>query len=281
MQLPYDGKGAILPITVERFQALRAHAKDTLNTIRRVMLSEADESTRYLFWNEIIVARKTRSYGKEEWRAFFMHWVLDVQGEAYVEDRELAEQFLIKELKTSKQSGLFSITVAALRGRLEPELSSDSLVEIAFELEQERTRDELFRYFAPRAIVTAINLFPIARVPLLLGHLVQAITGFVQFMQFLEEAEEDGDITDDELEEAKWQMAGIIPFNAVQMVLLGRGIGLVAYTFLVALRSGLADFADLMVRVSHAVREGWTGYGEYDLDTAVFLPDYVIKGDDE
>jgi hypothetical protein len=60
-------------------------------------------------------------------------------------------------------------------------------------------------------------------------------------MQFLEEADEDGDITEDELEEAKWQMAGIIPFNAVQLILLGRGISMVAFTFLIALRSGLAD----------------------------------------
>jgi hypothetical protein len=60
------------------------------------------------------------------------------------------------------------MNAAALKNRLAPELSLPGLVELAFDLEQERTRDELFRYFAPRAIVTAVCLFPIAKIPLLL-----------------------------------------------------------------------------------------------------------------
>ncbi|MGB5070950.1 MAG: hypothetical protein WBO28_08320 [Flavobacteriales bacterium] len=281
MLLPFNDKGEVLPISIERFLALRTHSRSTLETIRRLMRSEPDEAMRFRCWHEIILARLTVTYGVEEWRAFMMHWALDVQGAAFGDDNDLSVQFIIIELRITGKNSTLSMNAAALKNRLAPELSLPGLVELAFDLEQERTRDELFRYFAPRAIVTAVSLFPIAKIPLLLGLVVQAITGFVQFMQFLEEADEDGDITEDELEEAKWQMAGIIPFNAVQLILLGRGISMVAFTFLIALRSGLAELADVMVRAGQAVKEGWSGYGEYDLDTALFLPDYVISADDE
>ncbi len=279
--LPFNDRGEVLPVPVERFQALRSRSREVLAHVRRMIGREPDVNVRFELWHKVILQGYARHFGRDEWRAFLLHWSLDKQGGAFQDGNDLAEQFFLTEVCDERRNANTVGAIAILRNQVAPELNRSALVEFAFELEQERNRDELFRYFAPRAIVAVLSVFPATRVPILLGQVFQAVLGFIQFMQFLEEAEEDGDVTEDEVKEAQWQLVGIVPFHAVQIVLLGRGVGILAFAFLSALRSGLAELADLMLRIATAVQEGWSGYGEYDLETAVFLPDYVIPSNDE
>ena len=279
--LPFNDQGAILTVPVERFRYLRSRSREILAHVRRMIGPEPQVAIRFELWHKVIVQGYAKHFGSDEWRAFVLHWTLDKQGGAFKDGNDLAEQFFLTEVCDDRRNAHTSAAVTVLKNHLAPEPSQSGLIQLAFDLEQERNRDELFRYFAPRVIVLAANLFPITRVPLLLGQVAQAILGFVEFMQFLEEAEEDGDVSDEEIKEAQWQLLGIVPFQAVQVALLARGAGLIAFAFLRALRSGLAELADLVVRMNEVFKEGWNGYGEYDLETAVFLPDYVIPSEDE
>lgn len=163
-----------------------------------------------------------------------------------------------------------------LRNRTAPTPTTGALMELAFELEQEKVNDQIFIDTSKLVVLAVMSLVPFANVSLLVGAICTAIAGFIEFMTFLEDAEADGEITEEEVNEAYWQAAGILPFDLVQLLLTFRGVAILAKVLLTMLLDGINDLIESWNRRREAVREGWGGYVEHDAQTAIFIPDYAL-----
>jgi hypothetical protein len=163
-----------------------------------------------------------------------------------------------------------------LRDRTAPTLTTSALMELAFDLEHEKVHDQIYIDTSKVVVLAVMSIVPFTKVPLLVAAICTAIAGFIEFMLFLEDAEADGEITEEEVGEAYWQALGILPFDLVQQLLMYRSLAMLAEALLTMLVDGINDLIESWNRRRAVVREGWGGYLEHDAQTAIFIPDYAI-----
>lgn len=277
ISLPFDDLGRrALEVDRQLYRRLEPEAIGLLAYIAQKIEREPDQGLKHALWQRVVVERRAAHYATEHWRALLIRWALTRPPTEYLEGKlDLAEAFLRHALGLRDQV-VVTVEAAALRRRCDPSDTRGGLIEAAFALELERHHDELFREYAPRVVLAAVNLFPATRLPLVIGAAIQALAGFVEFMLFLQDAESDGAISAEELEEARWNRLGILPFDLVQKMLLLRGLGVAGLAVLELLIHELRGLLDRIENHAAAAEAGWGGYVQFDREAAIVLPRYAL-----
>jgi hypothetical protein len=275
--LPFDVTGRVLVVSQADYRRVRPNAEAILRIVELKVRTLRTDRERMQRWNEVL-RREAQHYRTEEWRVLLFRWAPSAPPETFTtRGQDLATGFVQHALGIDNNNAMRAIA-ADLRGKCAPDDSKERLIEAAFELQNEKDQDALVRYFAPRVVLFAASLFPVSQVPIVIGAAITAITGFIEFMQFIEDAEADGDISEEEANEAPWSLLGILPFKLVQNALTIRSIGLLAINLLGQLIEAVASLPALIDRHLVARDNGWGGYGEYDSETSLFVPRHVVGG---
>lgn len=156
-----------------------------------------------------------------------------------------------------------------------------NLKEIAYTLQgeldlQERVSDLIYAV-APRATLAALSLFPTTALPKMLGYAVESLIGLLQFFEVMVDAKADDYMSEEEVAEAWWALAGILPFKLIQKIMFRTEIleiGVALFTMLV---EALSRLPDLLNRWSVALDEGWGCFGDFDRSSEIFIPAYAIN----
>jgi hypothetical protein len=157
----------------------------------------------------------------------------------------------------------------------------------AFDLQIEFDRQEatldLISDVAPRAAFAVAGLFPPTAGGAVLAFAVDAFINLYQFFDFMAEAEADGEITEDEAQEAWWQLIGILPFKIVELVLLSRSVielvkalGQIGIALLEMLYEALVALPDIISNWQMAIEDGWSNVNDMDRACEIFIPLYAI-----
>ena len=275
MAYTVDGS-EVIQIPLKSYNGLQPGVSRLLDsTLPRFQLS-LDDDARIALWSRLIA--DPLGNHQESWRMLLHEWGRrrsSTWPAAPGISRSLGAAFAREALGIGDTRKVNMMDLA-LRGRAAPALTKGALMQLAYDLEQEKVTDEIVRDSAKLVVLAVLLLVPFADVPALLGAISTALAGFIQFMQFLEEAESDGEVTEDEVKEAKWSMLGILPFDLVQLVLLFRGLGLLAEAMLSMLLQGIHDLTESWKRRREAVTSGWSGYVESEGESTIFIPDYAL-----
>jgi hypothetical protein len=280
--IPYKADGAErLQIPLHAYNSLQPGVARILDDLRGILNQPRNRSIsdaeRIGVWSK--ATDPVLLNHKDSWR-MLLHEFANTRAERWPDEpgdnQSLGEAFA-REVLGIKDRRSVKIVEVALRGRCEPTMSRERLMQIAFELEEEKVTDQIARDTGKLVVLTVLLLVPFGQVPVVIGAICTAVAGFLQFMQFLEDAESDGEVTEEEVKEAEWQMLGILPFNLVQFVLLFRAIGMVVEILLVMLIEGINSLIESLGRRKQAIVEGWTGYNEHSAEDTIFIPDYAFS----
>jgi hypothetical protein len=270
LQIPLLAYNSLQPGVARILDGLRR----TLNEPRNRSISDAE---RIGIWSK--ATDPVLLNHKDSWR-MLLHEFANTRAERWPDEpgvnQTLGEAF-VREVLGIKDRGSASIVEVALRVRCEPALSRERVMQMAFDLEEEKVTDQIVRDTGKLVVLAVLLLVPFGQVPAVIGAVSTAVAGFLQFMQFLEDAESDGEITEEEVKEAEWQMYGILPFNLIQNVLMFRAIGMVVEILFVMLIDGINSLIESLGRRKQAIIEGWTGYNEHSAEDAIFIPDYAFS----
>jgi hypothetical protein len=273
LYLPFDNLGFMLRVTVQEFGQFNGQADAALADLAQKVRTTG-AAKRPQMWADFQERRLGTHPGLL--RVLLFRWAPNLPPESFTRAKfDLSIEFMIHAVgleDSPATSGLAKI----LRNRCAPVRSPASIRDAAFELQSERDQDALFREFGPRLLMVALMLFPAGQAAVAVGAVINAFAGFLQFMIFLEDAEADGDITEQELEEAWWTLLGILPFRAVQLGLMLRGLTMVGQALIQMIVEGVKMLPDLLERRLQALRAGFSDYAEYDPGTTIFLPAYAL-----
>lgn len=236
-------------------------------------------------WYEVIVRKFTRAgsvYHHELWHTVLVRWLLrgftGAGAQRYLAgDRTMCEAFFqdavgIEDDGLSHRDGdLFQ------RNYCKAYIPTRQLQEFAIELQLERSQDELLAEFGPRFLLLLAQAWPPARVVSLGALIVEALINFTSFMFYLEDAQADGDVTDEELKEAYWQFAGIVPFRIVQLALLGRAVVTLGPELISMLMDAVRDYYESLETRRAAFDAGWTGYASAPPGKMTFISEEQIR----
>jgi hypothetical protein len=253
----------ILDVALPKFGGLQANGAANL-----------DDPARIALWTRLIVGPMGNDTMR--WRMLLLEWSRrrpapwpDQPGI----NKTLAEAFVREALGISDR--FVRMVAAAVTLRAQPQLTTKAMMQLAFDLEKEKVTEDIVRDSAKLVVLATLLLIPFAQVPAVIAAVSTALAGFIQFMQFLSEAESKDEISEDDVTEAEWQMLGILPFDFVQLLILLRALALTVQAVLGLILQGLSDLVDSWQRRHQAAKAGWRGYVEAQ-NTTIFIPDYVL-----
>lgn len=270
---PFDDRGKILMVEQERFDAMKRHNTMVLSYVADKISTSDDATMRVALWNAVILAKMTSSYKPEDWRSFLIRWRL-LRPESAITSTSLAKLF-VRDALGIDDDRLASLLSADLAVRADPQDSRERLIDVAFEVQQAEDNGDLFRHYAPRVVVFAAGLIATPSAPVI-GLIITAVTGFCEFQFAMEDAEEDGIITESELTGVKLAGIGIIPFRVIQMGLLATNLGIIGVGLLRMLRDALLAFPGWIERYMSARKAGWKDYAEIPAE-AIVIPKYLLR----
>lgn len=275
--IPFDVDDRVLIVPKADYRRVKQNAEMILDFVERRIRPIPKDADKLKAWNDEVLLRLAKFYRKEEWRVFMLVWAFRAKpAEAFFPGENLATNFFRFAMQVE---GTANVRTPArdLRAKCEPQDSTARLIRVAFELQMERDTDALIRDYGPRVVLLAASLFPTGSLPIVIGAAVTAITGFLEFMQTLKDAEADGDVTEEEVKQAEWAMLGILPFRFAQIALTVVSVGQIGIAFLRALRDGLAQFPEWLSRFEQARDAGWNSYAEFPKTEAILLPKYLVR----
>jgi hypothetical protein len=273
ISMPFDDQGKILMVDQNRFEAVKRHATMVLSYIASKIRTADDSKMKAALWNELILMKMTSYYRPEDWRSLLILWRL---GEPSPEltRTNLAKLFVSDALGVD-DSVLARLLAADLAVRADPQDSKERLIEVAFEIQEEKDNAALYRHYAPRVVIFAAGLISTPSAPVI-GAIITALTGFCEFQFAMEDVEEDGEITEADLTGVKMALLGIIPFRFVQMGLLATSLGMVGLALFRMIRDALLAFPTWIERYMSVRNAGWKDYTEIPED-AIVIPKYLLR----
>lgn len=274
--IPFGADRHVLIVPKSDYQRVLRHTTMVIEYVEKKIRAAPADSDKLKLWNAEVLLGYSKTYRREDWRAFLLTWAFRTKpAEAFETGEDLATAFFRLAVGLRDERTI-RVLAADLRGKVAPQDSRQELIEAAFELQSERDTDELIRDYAPRVVLLAATLFPVGSLPIVIGAAMTAITGFLECMQLLEDAEQDGDITEAEGQQAWWALLGILPFRFVQLGLFAAGIGAVGAALLRALRDGLGQLETWLERFDAARDHGWNSYVEFQGE-GIVLPKYLLE----
>ncbi|MCC6196807.1 MAG: hypothetical protein IT518_20325 [Burkholderiales bacterium] len=272
-------------VSYAEYKARRKNVDNILAYCESVVARTADIDARHRLWNEEVLRKYTldgASMDPPLWHSLLVRWLLrrwntPAALRYFAGQRTVTEAFLEDAVRLDDDTLAHHAGELLRRRYCKPYLFNAELQRTALDLELERSQDELLAEFGPRFMLMLAQMWPPARVVSLGALVVEALINFVSFMYYLEDAQADGDVTEEELDEAYWQFAGIVPFKIVQLFLLGRALYEFGPEIVRMLIDAVRDYHESLATRGAALDKGWSGYATPPAGTMTFLCDEEIR----
>lgn len=154
--------------------------------------------------------------------------------------------------------------------------------DLQIQIDRQEAISDLISDVAPRAAFAVAGLFPPTAGGAVLAFAVDAFINLYQFFDFMAQAEAGG-ITEEEAQEAWWQLIGILPFKIIELVLLSRSVielvkalGHIGIALLEMLYEALRALPDIISNWQMAIEDGWSNVNDMDRACEIFIPSYAI-----
>ncbi len=277
--IPYD-RNRIIPVLKSRYRdpQTRALADQVVERLRRIETRPADERfTLFSALADKVRARKSlRVRTKNDiefWRIVLLEWTKATGASRGAFEKEgLGRAFVETNVRPRTPSVFVTLFE---EDYFEPVPTKEGLVRAIVELQGDKDFDDLFYEFAPVVVSLLSIIIPFGSLRLV-GAALELVLGLFDLLINLHQMNSDGVLTDKEMEEAWWNLAGVFPIKFVQLVVFARTGYVIGKEMLPLLYKAVEDLYEHMLTLYEVRQAGWSHSVRYDPETAIFLPDFAV-----